>query len=534
MELWTSNIRKSNLKLYNKGQVKIMRTEDIERLKQFPIEKGQIINVEWIDGNKVVSPNPMQLKWEGVMQFYKVTMMLKPAEASHITVVMYLPEKKDWNGKFLGTGNGGAAGAIAEGAVLNGACRGYAAANTDMGTSKDTDDDMGNPEVMIDFGHRATHLMTVVGKELTEWFYGKKPSYSYFLGGSTGGQQGFSEAQRYPEDYDGVIVLSPAFDRVRLHAFFVWNWQQLNRCANAGFTQEQAKAWKDCIVEEYRELCGSADTDEFFAFPGRIKENPMDNPRLQKKADEILTKAQKEALRSLYDGWKDPETGESFIAPFLPGTEAESLSLAATSDKDEFAHGFFYLFRWIWGKDFDFMKFDFKKDLADAVEKLSPVLDAANPDLQSFKKRGGKLLVIGGSMDAIIPYKGFLNYYKKVIDKMGGIDDVRGFFRFFLMPGFAHTVGGSGVQDVGITGATVTPRDTDHDVICAMEQWAEKGIAPERLLGTHFKLGVSGLQYEYDRPAYAYPDIAEYVGGNPNCTENYRKIYSPESYEESR
>lgn len=508
-----------------------MREESIERLKQFPVDKGQIIKVEWIDGNTVLPPGPMQLKWEGVMQFYKVTMVLQPAEASHITVAVYLPEEKEWNGKFLGTGNGGPAGAIAEGALLKGACRGYATANTDMGTSKDADDDIGNPEVIIDYGYRATHLMTVVGKELTTWFYGREPEHSYFLGGSTGGQQGLMEAQRYPEDYDGVVVLSPAFDRVRLHTFFVWNWQQLNKSAEAGFTPELAKKWKDCIVEEYREVCGSAESDEFLAFPGRIQENPMDNPKLQKKAKELLTSAQQEALRSLYEGWKDPVTGERFIAPFLPGTEAESLSLADLSNRDVFAQGYFYLFRWIWGKDFDFTKFDFQKDLSDAIRQLSPSLDADDPNLQAFEERGGKLLAIGGSMDAIIPYKGFLNYYKQVIAKMGGLEHVKTFFRFFLMPGFSHTVGGSGVQDVGVTGATVTPRDAAHDVLCALEQWVEKGIAPQQMMGTHFKLDAKGLQFEYDRPAYVYPYIAEYTGGDPNCAENYQKTKDPDAYE---
>ena len=508
-----------------------MRTENINRLKQFPLEKGEIISVEWIDADSVVNPNPMKLKWEGVMQFYRVEMKLHPAEGSHITVAVYLPEKKDWNGKFLGTGNGGPAGAIAEGALLNGACRGYATANTDMGTSKDADDDIGNPEVLIDYGYRSTHLMTAAGKELAAWFYGRKPEYSYYLGGSTGGQQGFSEIQRYPQDYDGVITLSPAFDRVSLHTWFVWNWQQLNRCADARFTPELAKKWKDCIVEEYRELCGGAAADEFLAFPARIQENPMDNVNLRKKAAEILTQAQQDALRSLYDGLKDPVTGERIIGPFVPGSEAESLSLADLSRAEIFAKGYFYLFRWIWGKDFDFTKFDFRKDFPDAMEKLSPILDAASTDLQAFTERGGKHLVIGGSMDAIIPYWGFLRYYKKVIAEMGGLDKVKEFFRFFLMPGFAHTVGGSGVQDVGVTGATLTPRDAAHDALCAMEQWVENGIAPELMMGTHFKMTADGLQYAWDRPAYAYPYIAEYTGGDPNCVENYRKKEEPEAYE---
>jgi len=499
--------------------IEMKREDEIKRLKSYTPQNGKMIKAEWME-KQPSATNPLGLQWNGVTEFFKVTLKLQPTEKSNITVVVCLPEKTDWNGKFLGTGNGGSAGEIAEMALINGVCRGYAVANTDMGTSKDPDNDIGNQEVMIDFGYRATHLMTVVGKELTEWFYGTAPQYSYFLGGSTGGQQGFSEVQRYPEDYDGVICLSPAFDRVNLHTFFVWNWQQIHK-RNAGFTKEQALQWKKCIIDTYRKLCGSEEKDEFLTFPGRISENPMNNSDLCKQADSFLEDEQKEALYYLYQGPEDPVTKEQIIVPFLPGTEAESLSLADMSDKERFEHDFFYLFRWIWGKDFDFMNFDFHKDWEAAVRELSPILDATNQDLREYQEHGGKLLVISGSMDAIIPYKGLLEYYNKVSEKMGGLDKVMDFFRFFLMPGFAHTIGGSGVQDVGMTGATVTPRDPEHDVLCAMEAWVEQGKVPEKLLGTHFCMGKSGLQFDHDRAAYVYPYVE-------NTKNEYVK--SPESF----
>lgn len=145
-------------------------------------------------------------------------------------------------------------------------------------------------------------------------------------------------------------------------------------------------------------------------------------------------------------------------------------------------------------------------------------------------ERGRKLLVIGGSMDAIIPYNRFIDYYKKVIKELEGIDTVREFFCIFLISGFAHTVGGSGVQDVGMTGSSVTPRDPEHDVLCAMEQWVEKDIVPEHILGTNFKMGMSGLQFDYDRPAYAYPYIADFTGGDPNQSANYQLMKDADAY----
>lgn len=493
-----------------------MNTEWIDKIKAFSVENGELVSVEE--------------KKDYAYRHYEVTMKLHPAPESNITVVVWLPEPTAWNGKFMGTGNGGFAGEIAEGALKNGTSRGYATANTDMGTPKDPDEAIGNEEVMIDFGYRSTHLMTVVGKALAAWFYGREADHSYFVGGSTGGQQAFSEAQRYPEDYDGIVALSPAFDRVRLHAFFIWNWQQIHGNEKATFTNRQAKKWSEAVVRAYKEDCLSNETDAFLAFPGGVKKNPLDDPRLQTDVQKLLTKGQQTALRDIYGGPEDPVTGERFIAGFLPGTEAQFLSLETLSQKEQFAHDFFYLFRWIWGKDFDFMKFDFHEDLRRAVERLSPMLDATDADLEKFKALGHKLLVVGGSVDAIVPYTGFLNYYRQVVEKQKSLEATKEFFRFFLMPGFSHTFGGPGVQEVGVAGIEATPRDGDHDVICAMERWVEQGEAPKRLLGTHLKLGLKGARFDYDRPAYAYPYVAKFQGGDPKKPENYAAEENAEIY----
>lgn len=494
----------------------------MDRLKEFPLVDGTIEAVDFVEHVTMAEPNPLKICLEDPGSYYRVTMKLHPTQQSNITVVVCLPEPEIWNGKFLGTGNGGYAGNISEGALLGGVSRGYATANTDMGMPGDPDDCMGLEEVWADFGHRATHRMTVVGKALTAYFYGREPAFSYFIGGSTGGQQGFSLAQRYPADYDGIVCLSPAFDRVRLHAFFVWNWQQIHKEKDGAFTLAQAQEWKNRLIRAYKEQCISNTEETYLVYPDRITENPMDHPELKAAAAQVLTEGQQRALRGIYDGPVDPVSGERIIAHFLPGTETESLSLVDMSDKEMFAHEFFYLFRWVLGKDFDFMNFDFHKDLQIALDKLSPILDATDPDLDAFKARGGKLLVIGGSSDAIIPYTGFLDYYNKVIEAQGSLEETKGFFRFFLMPGFGHTVGGSGVQEVGMVGATIVPRTPQYDVICAMEQWAEQGIAPERLLGTHFKFGEAGLEFDYALPAYVYPKVTQFMGGDPKNPESYR------------
>ena len=505
--------------------------EMFERVRAFPIENGEITGMKWFDGVKIPEPNAAKLNIYNPGGYVEVNMALHPTEQSNILVAIALPDESFWNGNLLGTGNGGAAGEISSGSIISGVSRGYVTVTTNMGTSPEPYDCIGNWEVMRDFGYRSTHLMTVVAKELIQRVYGKAPEHSYFIGGSTGGQQGLSEAQRYPEDYDGIACLSPAYNRIRLHAWFVWNWQRIHEQEDGGFTREQAQAWRDCIERVYREKCGAADPEEpFLRYPGRITENPMDVPDLQEDIKRLLTPGQAKALRALYDGPVDPVTGERFITHFLPGTETEMLSLPELSDKEAFAHGYFFPFYWAWGRDFDFESFDFHKDLEQAIQELGPIFDANNTDLNAFKARGGKLLVLGGSSDAIIPYTGFLDYYRKVVEKQGGIDETKRFFRFFLMPGFGHTIGGNGVKEMGMLGIDVIPRDAEHDIVCAVAKWVEKGDAPERLLGTHYTVTPEGLRFEYDLPSYAYPNVTEFVGGNAKNHDNYRQRYDEAAF----
>ena len=64
--------------------------------------------------------------------------------------------------------------------------------------------------------------MTVTGKAIVQSYYGKSARYSYFVGGSTGGRQALTEAQRYPQDYDGILALYPAIARDRYVPAQLW------------------------------------------------------------------------------------------------------------------------------------------------------------------------------------------------------------------------------------------------------------------------------------------------------------------------
>ena len=143
--------------------------------------------------------------------FCRVAATTEPA----INFEVWLPAE-DWNGKFHTAGNGGMAGVISYGAMAGALNRGYATASTDTGHVRpgaggfDASWALNRPDLIEDFGHRSLHRTAVNGKAITEALYGAPPNYAYYVGCSKGGQQGMMEAQRYPEDFDGLVVGDPA------------------------------------------------------------------------------------------------------------------------------------------------------------------------------------------------------------------------------------------------------------------------------------------------------------------------------------
>jgi feruloyl esterase len=150
--------------------------------------------------------------------FTRVKLVARPTSASDIRIELWLP--KEWNGLFLGTGNGGMAGVIRIEKLEQGLLSGCATAHTDMGTSDGVRRGVGSKALWEDFGWRSTKIMTDVGKALTRAHYGKEIEKSYFIGNSTGGQQALMMAQRFPEDYDGIVAGVPVTDRIHLHTYF--------------------------------------------------------------------------------------------------------------------------------------------------------------------------------------------------------------------------------------------------------------------------------------------------------------------------
>lgn len=445
--------------------------------------------------------------------FIRVALISKPSPESSIRIEVWLPGE-NWNGRFLGTGNGGEAGSIVYSSLASGIRRGFATANTDLGTSPGTNKAIGNRELWADFGYRATHEMTAASKAIIEAFYKKPAHHSYFLGCSTGGHQALSEAQRYPEDYDGIAAGAPGNNRTHLHALFVWNLQAVDPAAGGTpVSPKKMELLSKLIIRDCNGKDGGAPMDKFLTDPRMYKFDSQILPECpdDTHSDSCFTTGEKAAIKKLFDGPLNPRTGERIYT----GLPIGGSYLANTL-------GSLYILRWVFGKSFDYTKFDFDKDMAKLDTELAPLVNANNPDLDKLKKRGGKLLMYAGTFDQHVPFQDALNYYERVVEKQHGLKKTQDFFRLFLVPGMAHCSGGPGLTEFGQSLSSEVKQDREHDLMTAMIDWVEKKIAPEKMIANTFNCCDSVNSISSQRPLYPYPEFPEYKNGGKDIESSYR------------
>lgn len=449
--------------------------EKAEALWELAIEHGKILSVAhsteptFVDSkNHTIGNLPPRtiVKWA-----------LYLAEGSRINAEMWLPDAAKWNERFLGLGNGGSAGSINPGGFTRPLIDNFAVATTDMGTAPNADSGVGNPQVWKDFGFRATHLMTVTAKQILKAYYGKDPKFSYFNGGSTGGQQAMQEAQRYPGDYDGIVAHIPAHCRTPLHAYFLWNDQILGQCQ---FTESQEAS----IVAAGNEYMAPREAPDvagkFVSDPRCTNEDIEAVVQLAMKKDPTITPAQADGLRKLFDGPKHPVTGERIFNGVPFGSTLKN------------AHGHLYLFKWVFGPEKNPRTLNFAEDIDTYTKALGPYLNAENPDLSAFAKRGGKLIMTPGSADSVVPYHASIDYYERLIAACGGLEKTRSFARLFIIPGLGH---GSG------PGINTLP-----GTLQMVMNWRENGVAPDVILGKR----VVDNKTVLEMPIYPYPTKAQW------------------------
>jgi feruloyl esterase len=431
--------------------------------------------------------------------FCRVAATIKPTSESHIIIEVWMPPPGAWNGKFLGTGNGGAAGRISYPVLSAGVQRGYAATNTDMGSTGsglDFSFAIGHPELQKDFVFRSTHLMTVIAKQIIQAYYGRPQQRSYFQGCSTGGHEAMTEAQRFPDDYDGIVSGDPANNRTHLHVVNVWNYEAMHESPASLIPVAKLPMINHAVIAACDALDGIV--DGVIDDPRRCHFDPA-TIQCASGADGLncLTQPQVAALRKVYEGPHNPRTGELIFPGMKPGSEINANGLDRALGNAP-GPGLIN-----WASNYTGPKFDFDHDMATVDEQIGWVNDV-NPDLSGFRKHGGKLVMYSGWADPLVPSQDLVNFYERIEQKMGGPEKTQQFARLFMVPGMGHCAGGVGPNR--------------FDALAALEPWVEKGTAPERMIASKVANNVT----ERTRPLCPYPQIARWKGtGSTDDAANF-------------
>jgi feruloyl esterase len=430
----------------------------------------------------------------------RVGAVLTPSGDSRIQMEVWMPAE-NWNGKFQAVGNGGWAGVITFGGTPQAIPRnmafalteGYATASTDTGHVNDGTQGqfaMGHPEQLTDFAYRAVHEMTVASKAIIAAFYGNAPRLSYWNGCSTGGRQGLMEAQRFPDDFDGIVAGAPANYWTHLMSGIVWSAQATHKDQPGNLPLEKLTAVHDEVVRACDGLDGVR--DGVLEDPTRCK---VDLKRLACTASggtSCLSAAQVEGAAKMYAGPRNPRTKEQVFPGVAPGSE---LGWDPVNGLQPFGIAESY-FRHVAFNDvnWDYRTLDFDANVAASDKTAASLMNATDPNLQPFFARGGKLIEYHGWNDQQISPFNSVNYYKSVEARLGGRDKVDKSYRLFMAPGMMHCGGGDGPNQ--------------FNPMSALERWREANVAPDQILATHVSNGV----VDTTRPLCPYPQVAVYKG----------------------
>jgi Tannase and feruloyl esterase len=363
-----------------------------------------------------------------------------------------------------------------------------------------------DPQLRVDFAERADHLTALAAKALIAEFYGQQPRFSYFDGCSQGGHEGLTEAQRYPNDFDGVLAGAPASITTELNAFNQPWLARVNFDAAGRTILPAAKLGPlhDAVMARCDGLDGLVD-------------GQLDDPRAcdfdpatlacptNADAPTCLTQAQLTVVRKIYSG-AVTDRGEHLY----PGGQPFGSELAwagwfiptnpAAPQKSTIAwrigNGWvsYLAFKQNPPLSFTLNDIAFDRSTFDRVRQLAGLYDAIDPDLTAFRRAGGKLIMWHGWADQAIPPTGTIAYYQAIQDRMGGLAATQRFARLFMFPGVLHCGGGTAPNT--------------FDLLTSLMNWVENGAAPTKVVATRS----DGGTVTRTRPVFPYPLVARYTG----------------------
>ena len=498
-----------------------------------------------------------------------------PSTSKGIGIEILLPKPANWNERIRAFGNGGWSGTLqtslkdvaSSAAHTEAANKGYVVATTDnghIGNPIDPSFAM-NPDGTIntvgwkDFSERSLHELAVKTKLVTKAFYGKPHKYAYWDGYSTGGRQGLKIAQVFPDDFDGILDGAPAINWSKYHTSGLYSKIAMKQDLNGKIKPEKLAA----VTQYAIKACGGAELG-FLIDPLSCRYNPAtDTANICKGSTDnsgaigtsnstaCLTTAEANTINKIWYGqtsdgtapspeadngkgntlngkrvWFGWPRGTNLIATSAAGGEGvdffgdAGLMLAADQTALELQDPTLGSTMFKNGKGNGLNRWAEKIDYAGLATaqtqglKLQPLfanINTDNPNLLAFEKAGGKLLMYHGLADNLIPVQGSINYYERVGAQMGGIEAIKNFYRFYLIPGLTHIEPVSGGPTVPLPQSVLG----SDELFVALQNWVEKNVVPERMDVTSSNSMVS-------LPICVYPHKITYLGsGSVKSTASY-------------
>jgi hypothetical protein len=462
----------------------------------------------------------------------RITAISTPTPDSRINIEIWMPLDR-WNGRFQGIGNGGFAGSIDTLTLALVLGKGYVGAATDTGhESSDRDGSwaLGHIEKLRDYGYRAIHETAVLSKVLIAAVYGKPATHSYFVGGSNGGREGLMEAQRFPEDYDGIIAGCPALDPTDTIPLWAWTQQRLLEDPGAYIPANKLDAVAAAVVAK----CDAQDgvRDGILDNPAACQFDPAVLACRGTESERCLTAPQVQALHQIYSG-PPQSVATDPLWGFQPGGELGGLGWkdwltgARPEESIEYHYSLeFYRYMVYDDPQWTLSQFQLARDRDAVRRRLGPIMDATSADLTKFKARGGKLILFHGWNDPALPAAMTPDYYRRVQEQMGP-EQSSDFVRLYMVPGMQHCFGGPGPNAFG----QVPPAgdaDPRHNISAALEHWVETGKPPSEIIAAKYENDLKALiapdssQPLRTRPICAYPQVARWTGtGSTDIAENF-------------
>lgn len=443
-------------------------------------------------------------------EFCRVEITTSPS----VGIEVWLPTTDNWNGKYLAVGGGGLAGNFSYGALLPAINANYVTSSTDTGHKTPDLQWLTDPVKLRDFGYRAIHEMTLNAKALITAYYNRQADYSYFNGCSQGGRQALMEAQRFPDDFNGIVAGAPVNHFNASQTAKLWMAKASKPVAETLLTPSDMALVSKGVMAQCDALDGV--TDGVLENPRACQFEPASLQCPHNDLGACLSTKQVTALKLMYQG-PVTSTGEQLFFGYVPGAESPEffptswLMTMLKGDDVTDPIPLAYFSRAVFGDaDWNWRTFDFDTDLTRARQLTGNIMDATDSNLDVFQNNGGKLLLYHGWSDLQVVPEGTVAYYENIIANNASSSPANAalmtaeYARLFMVPGMGHCGGGPGTDVFDKQGV--------------IEQWVEQGQAPNMIPATHVQDG----KITKSRPLCAFPQTAHYNGsGDSNNINNF-------------